>query len=84
MNHLYSPLKQISNNCWIPDFESRYFTADFPYGLAIIEELAKIVDLETPNISETMNWFKKLLIMIIISISVIMELIILQMYMTLI
>jgi opine dehydrogenase len=60
LNHLYSPLKQISNNCWIPDFESRYFTADFPYGLAIIEELAKVVDLETPNISETMNWFKKI------------------------
>ena len=35
LNHLYSPLKQISNNCWIPDFE-------------------------TPNISETMNWFKKI------------------------
>ena len=43
---------------WIPDFQSRYFTADFPYGLAIIEELAEILDCPVPNIRETMDWYR--------------------------
>ena len=44
---------------WIPDFNSRYFTADFPYGLAIIEQLAEIIGMDTPNISKTMAWYRR-------------------------
>ena len=40
-------------------FSSRYFVADFPFGLAIIEELAKIIGVPVPNISKTMRWYKE-------------------------
>mgnify|MGYP000025796462 FL=1 len=57
LHNLHSPMIQ-TNNGWIPDFQSRYFTADFPYGLAIIEDLGKIVAFEMPNICKTMDWYR--------------------------
>lgn len=51
-------MKQVDGG-WVPDFKSRYFTADFPYGLAIIEELVAVLGFDTPNISETMNWYRR-------------------------
>ena len=58
LHNLRSPLIRVENG-WIPDFHSRYFTADFPYGLAIIEELAEIVGCNVPNINSTMDWYRK-------------------------
>lgn len=43
---------------YIPDFNSRYFTADFPYGLSIIKQIANFVDVETKNIDIVLNWYK--------------------------
>ena len=54
LHNLASPMKQVEGG-WIPDFKSRYFTADFPYGLAIIEELASVLRFNAPNIRETMD-----------------------------
>ena len=34
----------------IPDLHSRYFTADFPYGLAVIQQIGQIAGVSTPNI----------------------------------
>ena len=51
-------MKQVEGG-WIPDFKSRYFTADFPYGLAIIEELADVLGYDAPNIKNTMDWYRK-------------------------
>ena len=59
LHNLSSPMKKVKNG-WVPDFTSRYFTADFPYGLAIIEELAEIVGIEIPNIRATMVWYRKI------------------------
>lgn len=42
----------------IPDLHSRYFTADFSYGLTIIKQVAGFVGVSTPNIDATMNWYK--------------------------
>jgi len=53
---LYSPMKEVAGG-YIPDFSSRYFTADFPFGLSIIKQFADIVGVEVPNITETLNWF---------------------------
>ena len=36
---ILSPMKQVEGG-YIPDFHSRYFTEDFPYGLAIVHRLA--------------------------------------------
>lgn len=58
LNHLSSPMKETADG-WVPDFESRYFTADFPYGLAIIEEIAGILGYNAKNIFETMDWYRK-------------------------
>lgn len=52
---LLSPMIQTESG-WIPDFSSRYFTADFPFGLAIIAQIARLAGVETPNIDETLAW----------------------------
>ena len=58
LHNLASPMKQVEGG-WIPDFKSRYFTADFPYGLAIIEELAAVLKYDAPNIKDTMDWYRR-------------------------
>jgi len=54
---LLSPMKE-SDGGWMPDFNSRYFTADFPYGLKIIKDIAKLYNIETPNINKLWDWYK--------------------------
>ena len=58
LHNLTSPMKQVDGG-WIPDFQSRYFTADFPYGLAIIEELAEVLGYTAQNIKDTMDWYRE-------------------------
>ncbi|MDE6340423.1 MAG: NAD/NADP octopine/nopaline dehydrogenase family protein, partial [Muribaculaceae bacterium] len=41
---------------WIPDFKSRYFTEDFPFGLRYIWELAKNNQISTPTIDKVYKW----------------------------
>ena len=50
-----SPMKEVEGG-WIPDFESRYFTEDFPYGLRFIKELAQEYNIDTPTIDKVYNW----------------------------
>lgn len=40
-----------------PDLQSRYFTADFPYGLAILLQIAEFAGVNAPNMRETMDWY---------------------------
>ena len=47
---------------FIPDLNSRYFTADFSYGLTIIKQIACFAGVPTPNIDETLAWYKKIAI----------------------
>lgn len=53
--HITSPMKQAEGG-WIPDFGSRYFTEDFPYGLKLIADLAKDKGIHTPNIYKVLEW----------------------------
>ena len=46
----------------IPDLHSRYFTADFSYGLTIIKQVADLAGVSTPNIDATMQWYKDIAI----------------------
>ena len=39
-----------------PDFSSRYFTEDFPYGMRFIVETAKAYNVNTPNIDKVYKW----------------------------
>ncbi len=47
---------------YIPDLHSRYFTADFSYGLNIIKQLADFAEVKTPNIDATMEWYRNIAI----------------------
>ena len=53
--NITSPMKSVENG-WIPDFESRYFTEDFPYGLKIIVDLAKEKNINCPHINKVFGW----------------------------
>lgn len=45
-----------SNGKYIPDYKSRYFTEDFPYGLLIIKGFATICNIDTPMIDNIIKW----------------------------
>ncbi len=45
---------------FVPDFQSRYFLEDFPYGLCIIKGFCDVVGLETPAIDKVLMWFEKI------------------------
>ena len=51
-------MKCIGEDRWIPDFESRYFTADFSFGLKIIKELCDLFSVDHENITEVWNWYQ--------------------------
>lgn len=42
----------------IPDLHSRYFTADFSYGLTIIKQVADFAGIRVPTIDETIEWYE--------------------------
>ena len=50
------------NGGYIPDLHSRYFTADFSYGLVIIQQIAAIAGVKTPHIDFVMDWYKNIAI----------------------
>lgn len=56
LHNLLSPMKQMDGG-WIPDFNSRYFIAVFPYGLAIIVAFADVLGCDISNVRETMDWY---------------------------
>ena len=55
-----SPMKEVAGG-WIPDFASRYFTEDFPFGLKIIKELAEEHHIATPTIDKVYQWGMKVI-----------------------
>lgn len=42
---------------YIPDLNSRYFTADFPYGLSILVQLADLLEMDAPYMKATLDWY---------------------------
>ena len=53
---LTSPMKEIEKG-WVPDWNSRYFTTDFSYGLKVIKDIAEIFSIATPTINAVWNWY---------------------------
>lgn len=58
---LLTPTTEVEGGL-IPDLHSRYFTADFSYGLTIIKQIADLASVSTPNIDATMRWYKDIAI----------------------
>lgn len=54
---LTAPMKQIGDR-WMPDFNSRYFKADFPYGLKIIRDMCKKFEVDHENIEKVWHWYQ--------------------------
>lgn len=54
---LLSPMKKVEEG-WIPDFDSRYFTADFSFGLKVLIEIGKLVGASTPTMNQIWNWYE--------------------------
>ena len=50
-----SPMKEVPGG-FIPDFSSRYFTEDFPYGMRFIIETAQKQNVDIPTIKEVYRW----------------------------
>ncbi|MCL1996113.1 MAG: NAD/NADP octopine/nopaline dehydrogenase family protein [Defluviitaleaceae bacterium] len=48
------------NSGYAPDTASRYFTEDFPFGLAIIKGIGLLANIRTDNIDTVLNWYSVL------------------------
>lgn len=55
-----SPMKKIEGG-YIPDLQSRYFTEDFPYGLAIVHRLTHEKGTPSPTIDAIYQWGMRML-----------------------
>lgn len=55
---ILSPMKQVDGG-WVPDFSSRYFTEDFPFGLKFVVDLARKYGVSTPKIDLVYSWGMK-------------------------
>lgn len=55
---IMSPMKQTEKG-WIPDFQNRYFSCDFPYGLEILHQFAQIAGVKSPMMDTVMAWYYK-------------------------
>lgn len=53
---LTSPQCRVADG-FIPDLDSRYFTADFPYGLAILVQICDMAGVPAPHMKETLDWY---------------------------
>ena len=52
-----SPMKKVKGG-WVPDFQSRYFTEDFPFGLRFIIEAASNQNVVLTEIENVYNWYR--------------------------
>ena len=50
-----APMKKTASG-YVPDFQSRYFTEDFPYGLAIVSRLAHEKGVSVPVMDRVLEW----------------------------
>lgn len=55
---LTSPMVEDGEGRWVPDFDSRYFKADFSYGMKAILDIAHLVGVPAPRIEEVYSWYR--------------------------
>lgn len=54
------PMIEQENGKFIPNFESRYFTEDFPFGLCIVKDFCHLCGVESPYIDRVLGWYDRL------------------------
>ena len=57
---LTTPSKLNENGKYIPDLSSRYFTADFPYGLDILLSFSYLLKVPCPNMQMVSDWYHRI------------------------
>ena len=57
---LATPSKINNNGKYVPDLSSRYFTADFPYGLDILLSFSNILKVPCPNMQTVSDWYHRI------------------------
>ena len=57
---LTTPSKLNENGKYIPDLSSRYFTADFPYGLDILLSFSYLLKIPCPNMQMVSDWYHRI------------------------
>lgn len=58
-NGLKTPCVETENGL-VPNLESRYFTADFSFGLTILIQIAEFLNVPCPFMKSTMAWYDKI------------------------
>lgn len=56
---ILTPMREVAGG-YVPDFSTRYFTEDFPYGLAIVRRLAHEHAVPSPTIDRVCEWGMKI------------------------
>lgn len=57
---LTSPVVEIEGKGFIPDFDSRYFSSDFPYGLSILIQVANMIGVQVPTMQSVYDWYEQI------------------------
>ena len=57
---IQAPMQKVESG-YLPDFRSRYFTEDFPYGLAIVRQLAHKYRTPSSTIDRVYEWGMRML-----------------------
>ena len=60
LKHIPSPMIE-TNEGYVIDWSSRYFTSDFPDGLMIIKSIGLITSTPTPQIDEIIMWYQSMI-----------------------
>lgn len=60
LHNISSPMVPVDGG-YIVDWDSRYFTSDFPDGLVIIKSIALLFNVSTPTIDEIIFWYQKMI-----------------------
>jgi hypothetical protein len=57
---IIAPMKK-EGDLYVPDFSSRYFTEDIPYGLVLLKYIGSLLNVSTPHIDEIIEWSQNVL-----------------------
>lgn len=52
-----APMKRVDGG-YMPDYDNRYFTEDFPYGMMLIKSVSSRLGIATPTIDMILGWFQ--------------------------
>lgn len=54
-----APMAKLENGSYVPNWNDRMFIEDYPFGVAIIKDIALAVGVETPTIDTLLDFYSK-------------------------